>query len=226
MWALDSKAGSCVHRSQVFLLSVIGARWIISARLLMLTMLLLPLWLLSGCGNVIRVDADYRLDYDFSRLRSYAWLDTSSPPSADIRIDNDLYRERVVAAVEQELETRGFVKARDSAPDFLVTWFGAIDRRLRSETINYFYSRHWGGHRPLIYGPWGGGFSNTQIYEYEVGTLIIDFVTPQQKRLVWRGTGQSRLSPGRSPREITESVAKTVAAILGQFPPPAEDIEE
>lgn len=181
--------------------------------------LLPPLFLLSGCGSVIRVDADYRQDFDFSPLQSYAWLEPAAPPSADIRIDNDLYKDRVVSAVENALAGKGLVKAEDGHPDFLVTWFGAIDKKMRAETINYFYSRYWGGSYQGFYGPWGGGFSSTQVYEYEVGTLIIDFLTPEQKRLFWRGTGQSYVEQGRSPREITESVAKTVAAILEQFPP-------
>jgi hypothetical protein len=181
--------------------------------------LVTALLLLSGCGSLIRVDADYRPEFDFNQLQSYAWLDPASPPSADIRIDNDLYKERVVAAVESVLAAKGLIKAEDGPPDFLVTWFGAIDKKMRAETINYFYSRYWGGSYSDLYGPWGGGFSSTRVYEYEVGTLIIDFVTPEQKRLFWRGTGQSYVEQGRSPRELTESVAKTVAAILAQFPP-------
>ncbi len=185
----------------------------------LLPTLMLNLFLLSGCGSLIRVDADYRLDFDFSQLQSYAWLEPASPPSADIRIDNDLFKDRVVAAVERALESKGLVKKQDGRPDFFVAWFGAIDEKMRAETINYFYSRYWGDPYYGLYAPWGGGFSTTQIYEYEVGTLIIDFLTPAQKRLFWRGTGQSYVEQGRSPQEITESVENTVGAILQQFPP-------
>ena len=125
-----------------------------SAGVLMLTMLL-PLWLLSGCGNVIRVDADYRLDYDFSRLRSYAWLDPFSPPSADIRIDNDLYRERVVAAVEQELETRGFVKVQDGCDlrcTYCAIWQARGPGRSRpeSEVLAQIRGLAEAGHREFV----------------------------------------------------------------------------
>lgn len=186
---------------------------------ILLFALLLPVFLLGGCGSVIGVDADYRPEFDFIGLQSYAWLEPASPPSVDIRIDNDLYKDRVVAAVEKALRAKGLVKEQDGRPDFFVTWFGAIDKKIRAETINYFYSRYWGDRNYGLYGPWGGGFSTTQVYEYEVGTLIIDFLTPEQKRLFWRGTGQSYVEQGRSPEEITESVENTVSAILEQFPP-------
>jgi hypothetical protein len=185
--------------------------------------LLLITFILGGCANTPEVNFDYQHGFDFQQLRYYAWLESDKPPSRDIRIDNDLVRNRVVAAVNDGLQKRGFLLSGTENADFLVTWFGAIDRRIRIDNIDHFYDPFWGGGYYGFHRPWGPRFSNTRVSEYETGTLIIDFVTPDEKRLFWRGTGQSflglSLDTGLTPEETTAYVNQTVEAILGQFPP-------
>ena len=192
--------------------------------------LLIIIFILGGCANTPEVNFDYQQDFDFQRLRSYAWLESDKPPSSDIRIDNDLVRNRVVAAVNDGLQKRGFLLSGTENADFLVTWFGAIDRSIRIDTIDHFYDPFWGGRYYGFHRPWGSRFSNTRVSEYETGTLIIDFVTPDEKRLFWRGTGQSFLGlgmdTGLTAEETTAYVNQTVEAILGQFPPDRETARE
>jgi hypothetical protein len=185
--------------------------------------LLLVTFMLGGCANTPEVNFDYQPGFDFERLRSYAWLESDKPPSSDIRIDNDLVRDRVVAAVNNGLQGKGFLLSEAQNADFLVTWFGAIDKRIRIDTIDHFYDPFWGGGYYGFHRPWGPRFSSTRVSEYETGTLIIDFVTPGEKRLFWRGTGQSFLGMsmdrGLTAEETTAYVRQTVEAILDQFPP-------
>ncbi len=55
--------------------------------------------------------------------------------------------------------------------------------------------------------------------EYETGTLIIDLVDRRRNELVWRGSGESRLSKHPTPEKTDKKVAKVVGAILAKFPP-------
>ena len=192
--------------------------------------LLLITFVLGGCASVPEVNFDYQPGFDFQRLRSYAWLESDKPPSSDIRIDNDLVRDRVVAAVNASLRRKGLLLSGTENADFLVTWFGAIDKRIQIDTVDHFYDPFWGGGYYGFHRSWGPRFSSTRASEYETGTLIIDFVTPGEKRLFWRGTGSTFLGlsmdTGLTAEETTAYVNQTVEAILAQFPPEQSEVPE
>lgn len=172
----------------------------------------------SGCST-LSLTTDYNPEYDFATLKSYAWLDTGQAPSGDARINNALIIERVHKAVDQTLAARGYVKTDSGAPDFVVSWLGAIDKKLRVDTIDHFYSPY--GYGSLYRDPyWAGPMPVTRVHEYEVGTLIIDILDPVRHRLIWRGTGEDRLRGNRNPEQVTKAINTAVAAIMKNFPPP------
>jgi hypothetical protein len=78
------------------------------------------------------------------------------------------------------------------------------------------------------YGAHGGvgvGYGmpvNTQVYQYKVGTLVIDVINAKQQRLVWRGAGERTLEQNLSPAERETLINTVVNDILGRFPPGAE----
>ena len=176
----------------------------------------LGLFFLTGCST-LTVQSDYETTYDFSTLRTYAWLE-SEVPSKDIRINNSLIINRVVNAVNSNLQSRGYILVDKDKADFHVNWFGGIENRIRQETINTFYgdmgydSRNWG-----YRGYWPG--IRTYTFEYQQGTLIIDIADSNSKQLIWRGTGREYLEENRTPEQITEGINTTVTAILNRFPP-------
>jgi hypothetical protein len=62
--------------------------------------------------------------------------------------------------------------------------------------------------------------TTTEVYEYEEGTLILDFIDGTSENLVWRGTGQKALDDTPAPPEEQERRLRSVVAqILAQFPP-------
>ena len=48
---------------------------------------------------------------------------------------------------------------------------------------------------------------------------MLDFVNPETKALIWRGTGQSRVRRTSSPEEREKLIQTAVDQILSQFPP-------
>jgi hypothetical protein len=55
----------------------------------------------------------------------------------------------------------------------------------------------------------------TDTYEYEVGTLIIDFVDAKKKELIWRGIATGVVNPNITAEDIDRIVAK----IMENYPP-------
>lgn len=177
----------------------------------------LGLFLLTACSS-LTVRTDYETTYDFSALNTYAWLEDKAP-SNDIRINNSLIINRVVNAVNNSLQSKGYELVDEDKADFHVNWFGGIENKIRQDTINIYY-----GHRGYDSDDWGyrgswPGYARTYSYEYKEGTLIIDIADSKSKQLVWRGTGQEYLEDKDTPEEITEGINQIVTEILSSFPP-------
>lgn len=172
----------------------------------------------SGCST-LNVSTDFNPAYDFTTLKKYAWIDKTNTPGCDTRINNDLVIDRVRAAVEKTLAAKGYVKTSTASPDFMVSWHGAIDKKLQMESIDHFYSPY--GYGALSRDPfWGGStMRTTTTREYEVGTLIVDILDPVGHKLIWRGTGKDRLHGNDNPEEITRRINEAVTAIMEDFPP-------
>ena len=70
-------------------------------------------------------------------------------------------------------------------PDFLIALHGGKQTKLDITDWGYSYGRH-GRFR-------GGPIISGDVYEYEEGTLILDFVDAQSKELIWRGKAQGEI---------------------------------
>jgi Domain of unknown function (DUF4136) len=173
---------------------------------------------ICGACSTLNVNTDFNPTYDFTQLKTYAWLDTGQAPSSDARINNDLIVDRVRAAVEKTLAAKGYVKTESASADFMVSWLGAIDKKLQVESIDHFYSPY--GYGALARDPsWGGGMRTTATREYEEGTLVVDILDPAQHKLMWRGTGKNRLGKKDDPEAVTQRINRAIAEILADFPP-------
>ena len=190
--------------------------------LLSLPLLLLSLAAISSC-SALRVQTDYDPSLDFTRFRTFAWLEapvltTPSDGVTDVAVNpfavNSMLDARVRAAVDQELERQGYRPAMaDSAPSFQLQYHVILKDKTRVSTTPgalYGAGGYWG---PGPYGIYGG---TTQSYDYQQGTLIIDVVDPETQRIAWRGWA---VGPNRDGYYDEERVLSAVQAILGKFPP-------
>ena len=145
--------------------------------------------------------ADYDRTTDFSRYRTYGWI-----PNGE-RMENTLAEKRLTAAIEAQLEAKGFVKSE--SPDLWVSMHARLAREVRFDTST------WG------YGPgrWHGGVVRTSREEIPVGTLVVDLVDAQAKELLWRGTARSVVDLMASPEEKTRRINRAVAKMFADFPP-------
>ena len=186
----------------------------------MLRLVLLTLFVTmigSGCST-IQLQSDYSPKTDFSRLQTYDWLLSGDKPSNDVRINNDLVISAVREAVEADLQGKGFKRAQDGQPDFVITWFGAIKQKIQSESINHFYARY--GYGAIYRDPyWNTQPQTVEVGEYEEGSLIFDFLDPKTNELIWRGIGSDRIKEGESDSQVKSNLKIAVTKILASFPP-------
>lgn len=184
----------------------------------MRTRLLLPLLLLLAACQSVHLERDFDPERDFGAYRTWSWQEPALQyRPADPRLRSDLTEQRMRAAVADQLDQRGLRQAPSGKTgDFRVQVWLIVDQR--QSQVTTYSGGYWGN---PWYGYWGGpGYGETRTYDYQVGTLQIDFYDSRDDKLVWRGSAQQTLRSGPySPAERTRMIRETVAKVLSQYPP-------
>ena len=176
-------------------------------RIVKIAVVILTGMFVVGCATV-SVQHDYDTTADFGAMDSYAWIEVPSKQELD-----DITIRRAKNAVEEQLALKGFTISEDD-PDFTIALHGKIKDKVDVVDWGYSYSRY-----DRYYGGYGGT-RRIETYEYEEGTLLIDFVDADSGNLIWRGSGTGVLDPSASPEKREKNVNDAVAKILAKFPPP------
>lgn len=166
--------------------------------------------LLVACASGVRVASDYdpRTGFDY---RTFAWHEPSRQLAPDAYV-SELVIERIRQAVTDQLQLKGMQTAAAETAELHVRTHLVVEEKFDVQTWDTGYGYH--------HYPWGlRGNTETVVTRYRQGTLIIDLVDAQSKRLVWRGTAESRIRNYKTPQEREQRVREVVAAVLAQYPP-------
>jgi len=161
-----------------------------------------------SCSPIYGVSYDYKRNVDFTHQMAYDWLPV--PQEANI---NSLDLARIKSAVNSELEAKG-LKMTPHNPDFLIAEHLGIKDKVIIENWGYYddpYLNYWRGSR---------GYGGLTAYQYEEGIIILDFVDPESKNLIWRGAAKGVLSGATTPEKRDKLIKEAIQKILKNFPPP------
>ena len=151
-----------------------------------------------------KITIDYAHDFDFSKVKTFKYVETKDTNAQDPLMDG-----RLKSAIVREL-TEGGLKEVDSGADVFVTYHLSSKENTVFNTTSFGYGgrgRGWGG--------WGGsmGTSTTTASTYTTGTLLVDAFEPEEKKMVWRGSGSVTLK--QKPEKIAQQIDKVLAK-MGQ----------
>ncbi|WP_222981535.1 DUF4136 domain-containing protein [Flagellimonas meishanensis] len=168
---------------------------------------------LASCASV-RVISDYDQKADFNAYKSYAFYKTGID-KAEI---SDLDKKRILRAIDNELNTRGFVKSEQ--PDVLISIFTKERERVDVYNNNFGWGWGWGGfYNPWVWGPgWGWGWGPDVSTRTE-GSLYIDVIDAKTKELVWQGRGVGTLNNTSNIERKEQRIREFVSQILKDYPP-------
>jgi hypothetical protein len=162
-----------------------------------------------GCSS-ISVTTDFDNKVDFTRLSTYSWLPNPETPSEGIQAElaqNTLIEGRVKNAVDAKLASKGIRKTTQD-PDMLVAFHTGVQDKVDVRSWGYGYG-----------GYWGYGGTGVTTVNYQEGTLILDFIDPKTKELMWRGVGKKVLSEKTTPEKSEKTIREAVEKILEKYPP-------
>ena len=167
------------------------------------------------CSQGVAVNADYDTTADYSKYKTYAWLDNVLPGDKipeGMRTANDITDKRIRSSVNQEMKAKGFT-VDTSKPDLVVFYHVGVEDKVQVTDWGYTYAST--GH----YGGWDT--RNIDTYNYQEGTLILDFIDAESKVLVWRGTAQ-RVLQSMTAEEADQVIKDIVRKVLALYPPTAQ----
>ena len=177
--------------------------------------------ILFGCSS-IQVSSDYDADADFAALHSYDWLVTPDIKSGESGVQHgNLTGARVKKLVEEQFARKGYVRGAGQ-PDFLVSYHVVIEDKVSVTYINelYGYGPAWGNPYRRNIRHYGSPGDVAMVNEYQQGTLLLDIVKGNDRRLIWRGIAMGEVYPGLDQAAREKRLREAVQKILAQFPPP------
>ncbi len=184
--------------------------------------------LLAGCASSPPTPkVDYKDDYDFSGIKTLAFMSHSGASSGDSprAFLSDMVIERIDRGITNAIENKGMKIVKDPRQaDALINWHLVANEKTDVRSYNtgpstgVYYGGARGYNRMAMYNCWNCGGSDVMVRNYTQGTFIVDIIEPDLNRSVWRSTTQSKLK-GDEPSRDQADYDAAAARIMAGFPP-------
>jgi hypothetical protein len=158
--------------------------------------------LLAAAGACTYVPVEVETDATAKTGRTWAWL--PRPPVARGDASFAEVDDRVRASVARELGARRLKKVERERPDYLVTYYAALDKPIAADSITYAAGV------PLV---------AKAVSTYERGSLVLDVLDPKTGRLLWRGAARRVFLPDQTPQQRGERIDAAAASLVDQLVP-------
>jgi len=178
---------------------------------------LLLTFTISGCSSSSNIRSDYDRGADFGAYKTYNFMENAGPHAGNYE---DFFSQYMKAAIEIEMENRGYTKADD--PDLWVNFNGILQEKTKVRTTPSSPPMGMGGYygyRADFYDPWGGyGYgTETHVSQYTEGTFNIDLVDNARDQLIWEAVGVGRVSQ-KDLENLEEGVMEGVPEFFASYP--------
>jgi Domain of unknown function (DUF4136) len=182
----------------------------LARRFILLTLLSI---LLAACSTGPTVRSERDASAVFSGYATFGFFE---PAGTDRAGYESLVTQALKAATRREMEARGYRYA-DSGADLLVNFNAQLaDRTNVQPRAMPVPPPEYYGYRSYVTWPDYG----LVVDQYQEGTLNIDVVDAQRKRLIWEGVAIGRVTE-KVQRHRAEAIDKAVAEIFKTYPVPA-----
>jgi hypothetical protein len=182
-------------------------------RLLPRLFLLMLVALLAGCVSTPRITSDTDPSADFSRYRTFAF---HTPLAVESRGYATPASTTMRAAARREMEARGYVYDERS-PDLLVNINAYLSERTDVYSVPEMHYGMYYSYRANAYFAVPYWSERANVRRYTEGTLNIDLVDADARRLVREGVAVGRMSR-LQPAERSARIQQTIAEIFARYP--------
>jgi Domain of unknown function (DUF4136) len=166
--------------------------------------------LLTSAGFAQDVRYNFDREVDFSKFKTYKWIDNKPPANLD-----ELKDKQIRASIENELAKKGLTKTDADNADLRIGYQVGLGHEKQFTS----YNSGWGA------GPgwrgWGGtGITTGQTSTITTGQLVLDMFDASKHNLVWKGAVSKTIDPNAKPDKAQKNLDKAMAKLLKNYPPP------
>jgi hypothetical protein len=160
-------------------------------------------FLLAACESGPKIRTNTNPTADFSRYRTFAFF---KPLGTDRGEYSSLLSQYLKSATQRELEARGYVYS-ETSPDLLVNFGARVEQKTQVTTTPTAGVGFYGG--------WPA--YETDVRQYDQGTLNVDLIDPKIRQLVWEGVAIGRVT-GKHRDNPQPVVNQVITEIFTGFP--------
>lgn len=171
----------------------------------------------------LSIKSDYDKNYDFSRLRTFAFK--TDRAENDPLITNTIEANRIQSALNAQLEMNGFSQSSQS-PDFIVAFYSRTRLKTQVQSTGFGFGRGFGwGYGVPYRGRWRWGYGpDIWTTTYTQGCIMTDIIDAKTNELVWRGMakdtvngiGQSEKQANQAARDLIKRFVKDAKKVNKQ----------
>lgn len=173
-------------------------------------LLLLVIVIVAGCSSRsfesrLNVESYFNPDGNYGTYDTYGWVDYGTD---QIVIRDPKIRTKVVNAIQDVLEARG-LKYDAVAPDLLIGYHGAVERKLDEAVVQTYYDE---ASYALDTSP------GKKIESYDVGTLVLLIFDAKDGTMLWRASAQAELDDRETTSQKNKNIQLAVQKMLETLP--------
>jgi len=178
---------------------------------------ILGILLVASIASAQDVRYNFDKDTDFSRFKTYKWVDLKDAPKVDSLLDKQIKQ-----TIDEELATKGLQRVEDDSANLYIGYQVGVgqEKQFSSYSSGWGYGHGWGGG---WYGPGGTTTTSGQTSTIYTGQLALDMYDSTNHDLVWRGLATKTIDVDAKPEKQQKNLAKTVDKLLKNYPPPKKD---
>lgn len=166
------------------------------------TALVLGMLLMAAAAYGMSVKTDYDKTYAFGGLKTFTFREQRRSDHDPLKTDT-LTADRIRDALRAQLEARGFQYQPDGPADFVVAFYARNKEKTEIEDLDYGlpFRARW---------RWGFGPDIWTRY-YTEGSVMVDFIDPRSKQLIWRGVVTDTIKGlSQSEKQVNKGVEELV----------------
>ena len=174
----------------------------------------LAAFVIASCGVPSYVEKDPSVN--LNNYRTYAWIGEKNSQQKSDKPYKDFQETYLTDLISREMEKNGFVMAR-SNPDVLIDYDIMIENAVRSQSdpvysrsfVRYIYNPYTGRINSLYYPSRYLGGNNYEV-PYKSGTVTINVVDNESKKLVWQGWAETEVTKKKIDHDDMNRIVKSI----------------
>jgi hypothetical protein len=181
----------------------------------MAKLLIVLLTLITASCSSLKTDFNYDTTADFSKYKTFAWVDMKGLLSSYHL--SGVMDERVRKGIQDAFEKKGLKFVEGNESDLIVNYLIKSERDMDVKSFDVSF-----GYHPYA----GGGIHNTystmtftSTREYESGALLIDLVDRETKKLVWRGLANKGFAERTTQQDKIDAFYNILEKMMKKYPP-------